>query len=300
MQGFIVFSESYLLLSKKVRFLVVDKFIDKFWKANEKCEMRWDVEQTGNNIYFRLYPDMRPTDERAFLALMSKIMEESKSLLNMLRSKDPTFFPNYTSLSTFLRSLSTMSEALLSYYTDDRLDNMPSTKRVVLNNFLKKDLKEMGWEERIKVLKEELGVKMRKCIEFIRKTTSSIPVVEYYLSEDFKEYPEGWVEKLNFLKKYDQFPIFISVPREEYFEKIVSVFPKSCYLTRPQLDLYKDIITMARLQEKNVFNFLDIMRYKYGYNIYPTIEISIRTKLRQLSEIGLIEVVGEDSYALIE
>ncbi|MHA1506551.1 MAG: hypothetical protein ACTSR0_05125 [Candidatus Asgardarchaeia archaeon] len=300
MQGFIVFSESYLLLSKKVRFLVIDKFIEKFWKDSEECEVRWDVEQTGNNIYFRLYPDMRPTDERVFLALMSKIMEESKSLLNILRSKDSTLFPNYTSLSTFLRSLSAMSEALLSYYTDDRLDNMPSPKRVVLNNFLRRDFKEMRWDERIEVLKKELNVRIKKCVEFIRNATSSIPVIEYYLSEDFKEYPKEWVEKLDFLKRYDQFLIFISVPREEYFEKIVSVFPQSCYLTRPQLDLYKDILTMARLQEKNVFNFLDIMRYKYGYNIYPTIEISIRTKLRQLSEAGLIKPVGEDSFALIE
>ncbi|MGQ4915062.1 MAG: hypothetical protein ACP6IU_10015 [Candidatus Asgardarchaeia archaeon] len=296
----ISFIGNYLLLPKKQKLDIIDHRIEIFWPEKSSIEVRWDVETTGNKLIFRIFSGVRVTDIRVFFSILAYMIVQLKPLLNRLRIKDKSLFPTYHALSSYLLSLTYLSDTLLQGYTNENLSRMPSYIIKALNSYILDDIKKLSIDRRIQLLLEELGKRIWNVIDFIKRNNDSLLMIEYYIPVEILDFPKKWLRKINELclavLKHKNI-IFLSVPDEQCNLHISEVIT-TILLNSMQLDFYRDILAMAYLEKKDTFTQLDIIHFKYGYNVYQSIELSAAKRLSELTELGLLEKIDDSTYRI--
>ena len=292
-----------LLLPKKRILKVIDENIEIKWPPlkNNSLEVRWDVEITGNNIFFRIAPRTRITDVRVFYATLSIVFTELKPLLNRLRLKDKTLFPTYHSLSSYLESLSLMSDFILSKYTDSEIKKIPTYKLATLQSYTLVDIINLTYEKRIATVISELEKRIWTLISFISRTHRVFPILEIYIPY-LTEFEKKWLKEIKkILSKLEnkEIAIFLCYPDEESIEILKSVIPLTV-LTPGLADFYRSVLTMAFLTKNKRISLFDFVHFKYGYHAYQEISVTVVRRLNQLAEAGLLLKVSDDEFEIVD
>jgi len=302
LQKIVTFMGNHHLLPQKQELKIIDHRIDTFWPEKDSVNVRWDVETTGHQMIFRVYTSVRVTDVRVFLAVLVLITNQLKPLLNRIRTVDKTFFTTYHAMASFLTSLNYLSDMMLTGYIDENLAKTPPHIIRSINSYILADIKKLSPETRVKTLIEELSKRVWSIIDFIAKNSNVLFLIEYYITPDIINFSKAWLKHINdilVMVRKNKKLLFFSIQNEETNEILAKIMP-TVMLNSMQLTIYKDVLTMSYLEKRKIFSQMDIIHFKYGYNAFQHVELSINKRLNDLVSLGLLEKVGDNKFKLPE